>query len=128
MAEVTVDGDPGTMTVSTANLQPGEYMWWVGVWYGDEVMHGGKTTGMVTVLETEPAVPSDSVITLTLPASLKKVEEEAFSGLTAQKVIINAAGSVYIDPRAFANSSVIVVEIPENVTFVPQGGIVVMTR
>ena len=126
MGDAIVDSDdPGTMTLPTDDVPPGEYTWWIGFWYADDVMHGGKTVGTVAVL---PVIAPDSVITLTLPASLTRIEEEAFSGLTAQKVIINAAGSVSIDPRAFANSSVIVVEVPVNVSFAPDGDIIVVTR
>ena len=62
---------------------------------------------------------------LTLPAALTEVEEEAFAGLSAQKVIIRAEGSVRMDPHAFEDSQVLVVEIPENVTYEPEGIVVV---
>ena len=118
----------GTMSISTDTLTPGNYTWWCGAWFDDDVMIGDITLGTFTVLEEVPAVDPNSVIILNLPANLTKIEEEAFSGLTVQKVIINATGSVYIHPRAFADSSVVVVEIPNNVSFRPEGGIVAVTR
>ncbi len=63
MAEVTVDGTPETMTLSTDDVPPGEYTWWVGVWYGDDVMNGDKTTGTVQVMQPEPVVDApESVV------------------------------------------------------------------
>lgn len=59
--------------------------------------------------------PYDSWQKLTLPASLREIEEEAFEGIAADTVII-PDGVTRIGARAFADSRVRLLVIPDSVT------------
>lgn len=59
--------------------------------------------------------PYDSWSKLTLPASLREIEEEAFEGIAADTVII-PDGVTRIGARAFADSRVRLLVIPDSVT------------
>lgn len=54
--------------------------------------------------------------TLTLPRSIRVIEEEAFAGNTALDEVVIPEGLESIGPRAFADSSVKSVELPASVT------------
>ena len=61
-------------------------------------------------------VDINDLSTLTLPAALSEIGEEAFEGIAAERVII-PNGITTIAPRAFANcDNLIIVEIPDSVT------------
>ncbi len=83
---------PGTATVTAQHRQD---------------MDGSKAKS-VTITVTEPTV-------LRLPSALKTIEEEAFEGIVADKVII-PAGTVSIGRRAFAGSGISYIVIPASVT------------
>ncbi len=56
--------------------------------------------------------------TLRLPASLESIEREAFYGNTALDEVVVPYGTEYIKARAFADSSIKKIYIPETVTFI----------
>ena len=68
----------------------------------------GSKAKSVTITVTAPTV-------FTLPSALKVIEEEAFEGVTVDKVVI-PAGTTTIGSRAFADSSLIYIVIPDSVT------------
>ena len=54
--------------------------------------------------------------TLTLPSSLKVIEEEAFCGDSSLDTVIVPEGVTEIGPRAFADSSLKEIRLPDSLT------------
>ena len=63
-----------------------------------------------------PLPQADSV--LMLPAGLKTIEEEAFCGNTSIDKVVVPNGTTRILNRAFADSSLKEIELPDTLTFI----------
>ena len=60
------------------------------------------------------------VKTLTLPAALQIIEEEAFYGNTAIEKVVVPEGTTEIRNRAFANTSMTKLVLPDSLTFIAE--------
>jgi len=75
--------------------------------------HGNEVGVEFTVTETSPWANKAVLI---LPAWLTTIEEEAFAGVAARKIVV-PAGVTTIEARAFANCrNLVQIELPEGIT------------
>jgi hypothetical protein len=72
-----------------------------GVWYG-EALVGQQARGMTRKWITIVVYDDSEYTTMTLPAALNVIDEEAFEGIAANKVIV-PDGCERIEARAFMN-------------------------
>lgn len=61
---------------------------------------------------------AEAVATLTLPKAMKVVEDEAFCGNTSIEKVIVPDGATEIGNRAFANSSLLEINLPDSLEFI----------
>ena len=67
------------------------------------------------------AVQAEETNTLTLPAGLETIEEEAFYGVVSAEKAVIPEGTVTIGPRAFAEGGFSEIRIPSTVTDIGEG-------
>jgi len=72
---------------------------------------------VITLMSSDIAVLAEEVVKiLTLPAALQIIEEEAFYGNTSIEKVIVPDGTTEIRSRAFADSSLTEIELPDTLT------------
>ena len=70
---------------------------------------------LVTLLTSIPfAALAEALATITLPNSLKVIEEKAFYGDTSIEKVVVPEGATEIGSEAFADSSLVEIELPDS--------------
>jgi len=75
---------------------------------------------VLMLLSADVCAIAEAVVTLTLPSSLQIIEEEAFAGNTSIEKVIVPDGTTEIRSRAFADSSMTELELPDSLTFIAE--------
>lgn len=73
---------------------------------------------VLMLMSSDICAIAEAVATLTLPKALKIIEEEAFYGNTSIEKVIVPDGTTEIRSRAFANSSLTEINLPDSLTLV----------
>ena len=76
---------------------------------------------VIMLMSSDMTVLAESVIkTLTLPAALQIIEEEAFYGNTSIEKVVVPDGTTEIHSKAFADSSMTELVLPDSLTFIAE--------
>jgi len=76
---------------------------------------------VMMLISSDMAVLAESVLkTLTLPAAMQIIDEEAFYGNTSIDKVVVPDGTTEIRSKAFANSSLTEIELPDTLTFIAE--------
>ena len=73
---------------------------------------------VLMLLSADICAIAEAVATLTLPSALKIIEEEAFAGNTSIEKVIVPDGTTEIRSRAFADSSMTELVLPDSLEFI----------
>ncbi len=110
-------GSASEYTIDTSNFESGTYYVYLFLVTAEGYQRSGDSIYAAFHVKTTSA---GQLLTLNLPSALKTIEEEAFAGTNAQRIVI-PSGCTRIGSRAFAFSDNLVsVVIPSSVTSIAE--------